>query len=144
MQLFGCSPFVILFSYPPVLVPIFWWLYRAFQLQLAWLSFSCSIIFSVLLQGLGTRLFAFFQFCPVGSRNVKVYISAVSFLLTITRSGCLVKIRWSVYIAISQRTVYLIHPDWFWVLHIPLEQVDLSLFWEIWYDFHDERWGLAL
>ena len=51
-------------------------------------------------------LFAFFQFYPVVSRNGKVHYLACSlFLLTITRSGCLAEIRWSVCILKSQRNL---------------------------------------
>ena len=71
-------------------------------------------------------LFAFLQFYPVLRRNGKVHYSTSSilfihlslFLFTITRSGCLAKIRWSVYISKSQRILCLVFLDWFWVMHI--------------------------
>ena len=50
-------------------------------------------------------LFAFFQFNPVLSKNGKVNYSAGSFFFTITRSGCLAEIRWSVCISKSQRSL---------------------------------------
>ena len=49
---FGWPSLVLPFLSPPVLVPILWWLYRVCQLQLVLSSFSCSIVFSVLWQGL--------------------------------------------------------------------------------------------
>ena len=45
------------------------------------------------------------------------------FLLTITRSGCLGRIWWSVWISKSQNLVHFILQDGFWVVHIPLVQM---------------------
>ena len=55
-------------------------------------------------------LFAFIQFYPVVSRNGKIHYSAGSlfFLLTITRSGRLAEIRWSVCILTSQRILWIV------------------------------------
>ena len=50
-----------------------------------------------------------FQFYPVISQKGKVLYSAGSlfFLLSITRSGCLAEIRWSVCVSKSQRILYI-------------------------------------
>ena len=61
--------------------------------------------FSVLLQGSGT--FHFYQFYSVVRRDSKVHNSASSlfYLLSITRSGRLAEIRWSVRILKSQKSL---------------------------------------
>ena len=62
-----CSTLVLLFPIPPGLLPILWWLYRARQLQLLSPSPSCSVVFSVLLPGLGTYLsFCFLSIVTCG------------------------------------------------------------------------------
>ena len=47
MLYFGWSPLVLSLLFPPVIVPIFWWLYQEHQLQLVSPSFSCSTVFSI-------------------------------------------------------------------------------------------------
>ena len=70
-------------------------------------------------------LFFFFQFCSVVSQDSKVHNSASSIylsiylLLTITRSGRLAGMRWSVCISKSEEFLRLILPDKFWVVHKP-------------------------
>ena len=62
---FWWSARLLLFPKPPVPVTIFSWLYGEHQLQILSLSHSCSIVFSVFLQGLGTyRSFPFQQERP--------------------------------------------------------------------------------
>ena len=56
MLSFGCSPLVLLFPKPPVPLSLLCWLYRAHQLELVSSTLSCSIVFSVLWQGLDTYL----------------------------------------------------------------------------------------
>ena len=56
MLSFRWSPLVHLFPILPVPIPILKWLYRTHRLQLISLSLSCSIVFSVPLQGSGTYL----------------------------------------------------------------------------------------
>ena len=110
MLQFGWFPPVFIYPSPPVLLPILWWLYRAHQLQLVTPPLSCSIVFFqfscrflVLI-----CLFAFFQCYLVVSRNGKVHYSAGSlFLLSITRSGHLAKIRCFVCISKYQRSVWV-------------------------------------
>ena len=99
MLYFGWSPLDLLSPCPPVQTsstPITIAITDTFMLQVS---------FSVLLQGLGTYFsFPLLTFYPMVSRNGKVHYSKVSlFLLTITKSGCLVTIRWSVYISKLQR-----------------------------------------
>ena len=50
------SLLLLLFPIPPNLLPILWWLYRAYQLQLVLPSLSCSVFFSIPYQGPGTYL----------------------------------------------------------------------------------------
>ena len=68
------------------------------QLQLVLPSDPCSIVFSVL------YLFAFLQFYAVVSRKGKVLLSL---LLTISKSGRLGEIRWSVCILKFPRILYV-------------------------------------
>ena len=107
MLLFGRSPQVLLFPSPPVPLSILSWLYRSHQLQLVSPSCSCFIVyfqFSTKFEVL-IILFTFFHFYPVVSWNGKVHYSASSlFLLTVSKSGRLAEIRWSVCISISPRS----------------------------------------
>ena len=67
-----------------------------------------SHIFSVLKQGLGTYLsFCFLSIlhCDLPGRKLHNSAGSFFFLLTITRSGRLVEIRWSDYISKSQKTL---------------------------------------
>ena len=60
-----------LFPSPLVLVPNLWWLYLAHQLQSVSPLLSCSLVFSVLLQDLGSYLsfcFLLFSFCVLPER----------------------------------------------------------------------------
>ena len=103
---FGCSPLVLLFPSPQVPAAMLWWLYQACQWQLISPPLSCSIVFSILLQGLGT--YHFFRFPSVvpsgqperqslrfGRFSLFLFFFFFFFLLTITRSYHLVEIRWS-------------------------------------------------
>ena len=80
MLSFGYSPLVLLFPYPPVPVPILWWVYLAYQLQLVSPSSWCSIFFFQFISNLQllVSLFAFFKFYPVVSRQCKIHYSAGS------------------------------------------------------------------
>ena len=94
------------FPSPPVPVPIFWLLYWAHKLQLVSPLLFCSIVFPVLLQGLGTYLSFLFPsvlFCCQPERQNSLFDT--SFFLNITRSGRLAEIKWSVCISKSQRTL---------------------------------------
>ena len=65
MLQFGWSPFVFIFQSPPNSVPKLWWLYRVHLLQSVSQSLLCSIVSSVLKQGLGTYLsFSFLSVLP--------------------------------------------------------------------------------
>ena len=79
-QCYVLDGLVLFFPSSPVPVPIFWWRYRAHQLQLVSPSLSCAIVIfkfsgKVLVF---IYLFAFFQFYPVVSQNSKVHYSAGS------------------------------------------------------------------
>ena len=81
-----------------------WWLNQDHQLQLVSPSFSCSTIFFQFSGKVEVLifLFIFFQFYYVVNRDCKVHYSASPFfLLTVTRSGCLAEIKWSVCISKS-------------------------------------------
>ena len=101
-----------LISKSPVPPPIFWWLYRARQLQLVSLSPPCSIDFSVLCESLATYLsFRFPSFYPGASRNSKVHSTVDSrffllLLLTTTRFCRLAVIRWSICITKSWGSLF--------------------------------------
>ena len=105
--LFGWSPLVLLFLNPPVPEVILCWAYQEHQLQLVSLSLSCSIVFFYSLQVPGIYLsFRLPSFCPVVNRNGKVHYSAgYRFLLTISLSGRLDEIRWSVCVSKSLRSL---------------------------------------
>ena len=109
MLLVGWSPLVFWFPSPPAPIPIPWWLYWEQQSQLVSPSLSCSIVFFQFSSKV--QAFIFFFRLPsvylVVSRTAKSTIRQVLFfLLTISRSGRLAGIRWSVCIK-------------FWVVHIP-------------------------
>ena len=78
-------------------------------------------------------LFTFFQFyCGLLGQqsprfgNFSFFFFFFFFLLTITRSGHLAKIRWSVCISKSQKVVHLNLQDRFWVVHKPFVQISVS------------------
>ena len=107
MLSFGWSSLVLLFPSP---FTSLWWLFRTHQLQLVSPSLSCSIVFSVLYQGLGIYLsfrFLWFLLCGLPERQNQLFgrFSFFLFLLTITRSDHLAEIGWSVYISKSQRSL---------------------------------------
>ena len=95
---------MFLFQTLPVPLPLLQWLYRVHRLQLVSPSPSCSIVFSVLYQCLGTYLA--FRFPSVLLSAKSTIRQDLCFLLTITRSGRLAEIRWSVCILIFQRTLW--------------------------------------
>ena len=102
------------------------------QLQLVSPSPLCSIV--VLVQ-IFTSLFAYFLPCGL----------FLLLLLTITRSGCLVEIRWSACISKSQRSVCHILQYRFWVVHIrPLRMFKLRFFVQFPVDFFPYRIGPCL
>ena len=90
---------VLLFSNPLVLVRIIWWLYHVRRLQLVSPSFSCSVVFKVLLHGQGTDHSFLFQ----PERQIPLFGRFSLFLLTITKSSRLAEIRWAVCILKSKR-----------------------------------------
>ena len=72
-------------------------------------TLSCSMVFQFSCKvQISIYLFTFLQFYPVVSQDGKIHNSASSlFLLTITRSGRLDEIRWSVCISKSQWSLYV-------------------------------------
>ena len=107
MLSFGWSSLI---SSIPLPLPNLCELFQVHHLQLVSPSLSCSTVFqfSSKVQIL-VSLFSFFSFYSVVNRDGKVYYSTGSpfllFLLTITRSGCLAEIKWSVCILKFQRTL---------------------------------------
>ena len=76
------------------------------QLQLVSPSLSCSIFFSILLQGPVTYFSFHFSSvlpCDYPEKSAVQWFSFLLLLLTITRSGCPAEIKWSFYISKSQR-----------------------------------------
>ena len=107
----GWFPLIFLFSSPPLPVPILWWLYRVHQLQLIFLSLLCSIaFFSSLARSRYLSLcFLSFKFTLWSATMAKFTVWQVfSFFFTITRSGHLAEIRWSVCIS-KPREVFTSH-----------------------------------
>ena len=110
----------------PVPLPILWGLYWAHLLKLESSSSSLSLAFSALKQFLG-NYFSFrslFNFRLWTAGTAKSNIQQVLFFLfffffwfTITRSGSLTEIRWSV--CVPEIFVRLIFWDEFWIVHIP-------------------------
>ena len=87
-------------SSSPIINPLV--TYQVHQLQLVSPSFSCSIFFSILLQSLGTYLsFHFLSVLPCD--QPKCQSLQFGRLLTMTSSGRLAEIKWSVSISKSQR-----------------------------------------
>ena len=108
MLKFGWSLLVLLFPSPPVFVLIFWWFYQVHQVQLVSPSLLCSIVFLVLEQGLSTCLSFYFLSVlpwvqPEQQSSLFGKLLFFFFFLTITRSGHLAEIRWSVCISKFQR-----------------------------------------
>ena len=120
MLSFGWSPLVLLFPSLPVTVPIFWWLYRARQLQLVPPSLSCSIFFQFSCKVIVLiSLFPFLQFYLVVSRKSKVHNSA-GFLFSWLSLGLIVWTRLDdPFVFQSPKEFCLIFLDGFWVVHIP-------------------------
>ena len=107
---FGWSPLVLLFPSFLVSLLILWALSLVHQTQLVSPSPLCSIAYKFSTKVLALiSLVAFFYFHSVVCRNGKVNYSAGSvffvFLLTITRTGRLAEIKWSVCISKSQRSL---------------------------------------
>ena len=80
------------------------------QLQLVSPLLPCSVVFLVLWQGLSIYLsfrFLLFSSCDLPRWQSPQYGRFSFFLLTISRSSCLGKIRWSVCISKSPRSLYV-------------------------------------
>ena len=120
MLYFGWFLLVFLFPFPRVPLPIFWWLYRAHRLKLVSPSLSCSIAFSVPKQGPGTYLsfrFLSILLCRLPGRQSPQF-DWLSFFVDYHCSDRLDKIKWSVCISKSQRSLFVSFSR-FWVMHIP-------------------------
>ena len=85
--------------------PSFWWPFKGRQLQLVSPTSSCSTAVLTLRRCPSTRLsfrFLWFSHChPQGQQSL--IFGRFSFLLTVTRSGRLAEIRWSVCISKCHR-----------------------------------------
>ena len=120
---FGWSLFVLLFRILPTPFPILWWLYQFHRLQLESPSLSCSI-------GYQFHSFHLPSFYAVINQDGKV-----CFVLTITKSGRLEEIKWSVCISKSQR-----------ILCISFSRTDAGLYlhhlftWSNLNIFHSSQW----
>ena len=92
---FGCSPLVLLFPIPPVLISILYWLYHVHHLQLVF-------IFTFMFQNLFNSLSIFslyFNYTLWSAGTAKsTILQVLRFLLIFARFGRLAKIRWSVCI----------------------------------------------
>ena len=152
MLSFVWSLLVLLFPNTPVPLSILWWLYQAHQSKLVSPLFSCSTVFSVLKQDLGT--FLSFRFLSVltcdqlerqsplfGRFSFFFFSSLFLFFfffflaLTITLSGSVAEIRWSVCISKSQR-----------ILGVSFSKTDSGLFiyhffvWSNLNFLHNSQW----
>ena len=101
MLLFGWSPFVLRFPTPPALLLSLWKLFQVHQLHLISLFPSCSIVFvSFLARSRYLSIFSFsfnFILWSIGMAKFTIW-QVLFFLLTITGSGCLAEIMWSICI----------------------------------------------
>ena len=97
---FGWSPLVLLFPSPPVLVPIFSWLYQEHKLKFVPPLLLCSTFFSIPLSVSSTYLsFRFLSMLLCGQpRQQSTLFSKLSFLLIITRFSRLPRITKSICI----------------------------------------------
>ena len=86
----GWSPLVFLFPILPVPVPSLWWLYRAHRFRLVSPSISCSIVFFSSQIRSRNSVFALLRFTLWSGGTFHC------FLLSISVSGRLVEISWSV------------------------------------------------
>ena len=102
MLMSGWFLMVLLFSNLPVRLPNLWALPQVRQLRLASPSPSCSIVF--FFNSLARSRHLSRCLFSINCFLLMFFYSAGLFLLIITRSGRLAKIRWSVYITKSQRS----------------------------------------
>ena len=79
----------MVFSRPPVLVPILWGLYQSAPITIGIIIISCFTDFQFPSNVLVLIfLFAFFQFSSVVSRDRKIYYSQVLFFVLIFTKSC--------------------------------------------------------
>ena len=126
MLLFRWSLLVLRFPTPPGLLLNLWGSFQVHQLQLVSPSPSCSIVYLGVRKDVSISLFfRFLLIFTLGSAGVakSSLRQVLFFLLTVTRSGLLVEINWSVWISLCDS-----FQDGFWFMHIPSGRMVKSKF----------------